>query len=177
MLLTGAAGVPAWPVSVNVPFVTLIVPAPAPLTIVPAASAPPLTFMVPAVPGVTVPVTAARVSVLLTVSVALVPILTMPTPVPPLLTSWLPMVALFALTLPLLKFKVPCELAPGVAALAQLHRVRHHRDVAPGKIAKGGAGNLRIAVGVANIKISDASIAAIAAQIGHGIWPRPQRPG
>ena len=42
-------------------------------------------LMVPAVPGVSVPVTAARVSVLLTTKVAFEPTLTTPTPVPPLL--------------------------------------------------------------------------------------------
>src|SRR5581483_12236841 len=52
--LMGAAGVPAVPVRVNVPWFMLIVPVPGPLTIVLALNAPPLTLMVPAVPAVRV---------------------------------------------------------------------------------------------------------------------------
>src|SRR5882724_7952678 len=64
-VLIGAATVPAFPESVNAPFLKFIALAPPPATILLAAIAPPLALMVPAEPGVSVPVTAAKVSVLL----------------------------------------------------------------------------------------------------------------
>ena len=52
MLLTGADGVPALPVTDRTPFVTLMLPTPAPLTMVLAVNVPPLTLIVPAEPAV-----------------------------------------------------------------------------------------------------------------------------
>ena len=68
--LIGAATVPAVPESVNAPFAKLIVLVPPPLTMYLAITAPPLALMEPAVPGVRVPVTEARVRVLFTFNVA-----------------------------------------------------------------------------------------------------------
>ena len=93
MLLTGAAGVPALPVTDSVPFVTLMFPTPAPLTMVLAAKVPPLTLIVPAEPAVKPPVTAASVSVLFTckvedvLRVAFELRLTIPPPAPPFRTQ------------------------------------------------------------------------------------------
>src|ERR1017187_32094 len=69
IVLMGAATVPPLPESVSAPFLSLIVLDPPPATMVLATTAPPLTLMMPALPGVRVPGTAAKVSVLLTVSV------------------------------------------------------------------------------------------------------------
>src|ERR1039458_1468228 len=74
-LLIGEAAVPAVPERVIVAS-PLIAAVPPPFTIVLAISAPPLILIVPAVPGVSVPVTAARVSVLLTIRVAFEPTFT-----------------------------------------------------------------------------------------------------
>src|SRR5258708_5068204 len=70
--LTGAVAVPARPLRVSVPLVALMVATPPPIVTVLAVSVPPLILMVPAVPGVTAPVTAPRVRVLLTRSIAFV---------------------------------------------------------------------------------------------------------
>ena len=69
-LLIGAEGVPPRPLTDSVPFVTLMLPTPPPLTIVLAVNVPPLTLIVPAEPAVTPPLTSAKVSVLFTCKVA-----------------------------------------------------------------------------------------------------------
>ena len=108
----------------------------------PAASAPPLTLMVPAVPGVRVPRDGGQgqrvVDRQRRVGADIDNAHARAAAADFLVADG----GVVRIDAAVVKVQGALRIGPGVAALAQLHRVRHYRDVAAGKIAKGGAGNL-----------------------------------